>query len=208
MSNQRRIVRDTIQKQPGYNPRQDFVQQMTALYEARIAAGPNAKDRLAIQEDLLNHKKENRRYRRRVSLFANTAAVIVTLVSGAAGAVAAAAATASIISGAGLLNFLVIGSIAYTVGYIVFESSKVLFQMEKDTRDKTEAENNALTGIENKLQQKLSPTGQPSAETLSPAKKLSLLGRLRSLFRKSAGKPADSPAAPINAAAVVQKTSP
>ncbi|MCE9508081.1 MAG: hypothetical protein K8R48_07190 [Alphaproteobacteria bacterium] len=205
MSNQRQIVQDALQKQAGSKSKQDFVQQMTALYEARITAATSAKDMLALREDLLNHKKENRRHRRRVSLFANTAAAVVALATGGAGAVAAVAGVASVVSGAGLITFLIVGSITYAVGYTVFESAKALFQMEKDARDKTEAENTALTGLENKLQQKLSPDGQPSAETSSPAKKLSLLGRLRALFKKSAEKPTAPPATPESAATATQK---
>jgi hypothetical protein len=208
MSNQRRIVRDTLQKQPGYNPKQDFAQQMTALYEARITAAASAKDMLGIKDDILSHKKENKSYRRRINWFANTAAAVIALAAGGGGAVAAVAATASVVPGAGLITVLIVGFTAYAAGSIVFSAAKALFQMQQKSHDKTEAENTALTGLEDKLQQKMSLTGQPAAETSSPAKKLSLLGKLRSIFKKSAEKPAASPAVPVNAATSEQKISP
>lgn len=207
MSNQRRTVQNALLKQPNYNPQKDYAPQMAAFYESRIAAAADAKALEGIRQDILNHQKENRRYRRRTGIFANAGAVVAALVCGAGGALVAAAATASMVSGAVLIDIIIIGSITYATGYIVFESAKALFQMEQEANKGTEAENSALTALENKLQLKLSPASPPAAEAPAAAGKLSLLGRLRSFFGKAAEKPADSAAAPVNAASPAQKPS-
>jgi hypothetical protein len=212
---QRLIVKDFIKQQAKNLKKHSFVQQMTDFYESRITAAASAQDMLGVKEDILKHIKENIRHLKKVNLRTTAAAVGISLALASVGSVAAVAATAHLMPGAGVVITIIVGLASFVVGSFVASVGKHFFGVQEKYRGRTQEDNNALTTLAHKVQRKIDLTA-PQAPDQNPARSTApqaqakarpFFDRLRSIFTKSAAKPAPGAAPAVKIPAASPKSS-
>jgi hypothetical protein len=199
--NQRLIVKDFIKQQAKDLKKHSYAEQMSDFYESRITAATLPQDLLNVKEDILKHKKENTRFLRKFNLKTTAAVLAISLTLATGGSFAVVASTAHMMVGADAVVAIIVGLASYVVGSSIWPIGQHFFGMQDKYRLRTEADNNALTAMAERAQQKINLQGpdQSQVRTSAPqaqAKAPSFFGRLCAVFKKSASKPATTGAAP------------